>query len=170
MKSLPRLSLVVAALSVCALAAAASLPGQASTSTTGSVTGSSSTTHVLITYAPTNLRQPASPADCLNHVYLHGTGYYEHIGYGCSHPTANYIYLIWDYAGARPSGYHVYRTDSGRQDYGIHNDGTVAQVYYPGGRVCYVVTAVTGNNESKDSNQYCVLPTAVRQQAIPISH
>jgi hypothetical protein len=162
MRSLSGLKLLGIVLSACALAAAASSRGIASTTTTGA----SSATHTLITLTPTNLHQTVNSSECLQHVYNHGQGYYEHVAFGCSHPTQNYIHLVWDYTG-KADGFHIYRTDSGRQDYGIHNDGTVAQIYYTGGRACFVVTAVTGKTESQDSNQYCILPSAVQQRVIP---
>ena len=167
MKSLPRLHLLVAALSICALAMTGPLPGSASTNTTGNAAGNN-VARPLVVPRPSNLRQPANSADCVSHVYNGGAGYYEHIAYGCSHPTANYTFLVWDYSGARPhDGYHVYRTDSGRQDYGIHNDGTVAQIYYAGGRACFVVTAVNGTTESPDSNQFCIYPVAAPMHVMP---
>jgi hypothetical protein len=129
---------------------AGAVPAGASTNTTGG-----NIQHVVGILAPANLRLPANAADCVNHVYLHGAGYYEHAAYGCSHPTANYVILIWDYT-RHVDGFHIWRTDGTRQDYGIHNDGTMAQIYYPGGHACYVVTAVIGNQESPDSNQYCL--------------
>ena len=92
---------------------------------------------------PLNLRQPANAADCVAHVAGGGTGYYEHVAYGCSHPTAGYFYLIWDYSGPA-DGFHIYRVDGARQDYGVHKDGTVAQIQASG--TCFVVTAVRGSN------------------------
>lgn len=158
MKSLPRLYLLVAVLFVCAFAAAGALPGSANSVSTNS------TTHQLVVLSPTNLRQPASAADCKAHVY--NNPYYEHVLFGCDHPSANYIHLIWDYSG-KADGFHVFRTDVGRQDNGIHRDGTVAQVYYTGGRACWVVTAVRGNSESSDSNQFCLYPVPARVHQIP---
>lgn len=167
MKSLPRPYLLVAMLFVCAFAAAGTLPGSANSANT-----TNSATHQLIVFSPTSLRQPANAADCKAHVY--GNPYFDHVRYGCDHATANYIFLIWDYPGcppAKPScivdGFHVFRTDAGRQDNGIHNDGTVVQIYYTGGRACWVVTEVRGNSESPDSNQFCIYPVPVKMQQIP---
>ena len=159
MKSLPRLYLLVAVLFVCALAAAGALPVSANSANT-----TNSNTHQLIVLSPTNLRQPANAAECKAHVY--NNPYFDHVRYGCDHATANYIFLIWDYPG-KADGFHVFRTDVGRQDNGIHNDGTVAQIYYTGGRACWVVTAVRGNSESSDSNQFCLYPVPQKLHQIP---
>jgi hypothetical protein len=155
--SLPRLYMLVALLFVCAFAAAGTLPGSAN-----SVNSTNSTTHQLIVLTPTNLRQPANAADCQSHVYVKS----DNIYYGCSHPSANYIFLVWDYSG-KADGFHVYRTDVGRQDYGIRHYGTLAQIYYAGGRACWVVTAVRGTSESPDSNQFCLYAVPARMHAIP---
>ena len=109
--------------------------------------------------SPTNLRQPMNSADCLKHVAGGGQGYYEHVAFGCSHPTAGYVTLIWDWAGGEVSGFHVWRVDNGRQDYGVHSDGTVAFIH-SSGYACFVVTAVQGSGQSRDSNRYCVVPMA----------
>ncbi len=170
MKSLPKLYLLVVVLSACALAAG-TLPGSAKVPTTGSA----SVLQLAPLAAPVNLRLPANGADCQNHVYNHGAGYFEHIYFGCTHPTTNYIYLVWDYPGCVPAnptgchvdGFHVFRTDAGRQDNGTTNLGTLAQIYYAGGRACWVVRAVKGTTESQDSNQFCIYPMV---QLHPLNH
>ena len=112
--------------------------------------------------SPTNLRQPANAAECLSHVPNAGQGFFEHDAYGCSHPTAGYVTLIWDWSG-QADGFHIYRVDGQRQDYGIHKDGTMEFVQ-SAGHACFVVAAVRGSSESHDSNRYCILPTLQRIQ------
>jgi len=105
---------------------------------------------------PTNLHQAASAAECLSHVPNGGQGFFEHDAYGCSHPTPGYVTLVWDFT-SQADGFHVYRVDGTRRDYGIHHDGTMALVS-SSGFACFVVTAVRGSSESQDSNRYCVVP------------
>lgn len=113
--------------------------------------------------SPTNLRQPINAAECLSHVPNGGLGFFEHDAFGCSHPTAGYVTLIWDWSG-QADGFHIYRVDGQRQDYGIHKDGTMEFVHSTGFE-CFVIAAVRGSNESHDSNRYCIVPTLQRIQS-----